>query len=199
MDRACRYIRGKHQRGGWLVTTAASSAHKSIYSRDRGAGVRARPPQHLSPQTPGSKRPPYEGCNRGYKNQQRGVRGKKISRRKETRARPRDPRCDIFCMRLRLTRTSTQNDHSIAACRGMARVSRAQPTFDPHRDTCPDARAPPIHGRAFCAPGISNLYSTAFAGRAVMACAALGGARWRPLAAGLRQSGVLPPTVQGQS
>jgi len=54
---------------------------------------------------------------------------------------------------------------------------------------------PPIHGRAFCAPpGISNLYSMAFAGRAVMACA-----RWRPLAAGLRQSGVPPTTVQGQS
>ena len=103
-----------------------------------------------------------------------------------------------FCMRLRLTRTSTQNDHSIAACRGMTREHNLRST---HTATlaCPDARAPPIHGRAFCAPGISSLSSMAFAGRAVMACAALGGARWRPLDAGLRQSGVLPPTVQGQS
>ena len=58
---------------------------------------------------------------------------------------------------------------------------------------------PPIHGRAFCAPGISSLYSKAFAGRAVMACAALGRARWRPVAAGLRQSGVLPPPCKGRA
>ena len=48
----------------------------------------------------------------------------------------------IFCMRLRLTRTYTkrENDHPH---RGVPRHgSRAQPTFDPHRDTCPDARAP---------------------------------------------------------
>ena len=108
-------------------------------------------------------------------------------------ARERDPRCDLysFCMRLRLTRTSTQNDHSIAACRGMAREHNLRST---HTATLlPRRPRPPIHGRAFCAPGISSLYSMAFAGRAVMACAALGGARWRPLAAGLRQSGGPPP------
>ena len=100
----------------------------------------------------------------------------------------------IFCMRLRLTRTYTkrENDHRgdrAAAWLESTTYVRPTPRHLPRRPR------PPIHGRAFCAPpGISNLYSMAFAGRAVMACA-----RWRPLAAGLRQSGVPTTTVQGQS
>ena len=81
---------------------------------------------------------------------------------------------------------------------------------DPNR-TRPDARAP-IYPSAMAAPFLRSLQESRictqlryFAGRAVMACAALGGARWRPLTAGFRQSGPPPtptpppPPVPGQS
>merc|ERR1740124_671131 len=45
---------------------------------------------------------------------------------------------------------------------------------------------------------ICTQWRFAFAGRAVMACAALGGARWRPLTAGLRQSGVPSPRARAE-